>query len=347
MDFPKKKNAQVVGCLLINRNIVKNNEIKSLIKIFIAAASIYLLTKYDFLDFSYLLKLDILLSIKIIGTIIIIIFLGSLKWYYLIKNQNQDITYKATIESYYLGYALNYILFGIAGDVIKTIYLIKNRDNKVGISMSVVIDRLIGLFSMFILILICLPKIFYIDQSLFSFKISIFENLLIYYSLLFITNTYFILFRKILNSRRVNKVILLYLYKYKNKTFRFLAKIIKVLFSYRKSTKYLLYNLIIAIALQIIIGYSIFLICSYILLDHLGYLQNLISSLVVQIVSVIPLSPGNIGVGEAAFSQVMYLLNNNILLQYATVYFVFRIFNMICSVPGVIIYYLVIKKRET
>ena len=145
--------------------------IKSLIKIFIAAASIYLLSKYDFLDFSYLLKLDILLSIQIIGTIIIIIFLGSLKWYYLIKNQNQDITYQATIESYYLGYALNYILFGIAGDVIKTIYLLKNRDNKVGISMSVVIDRLIGLFSMFILILICLPKIFYIDQSFFSFKI--------------------------------------------------------------------------------------------------------------------------------------------------------------------------------
>ena len=165
--------------------------IKSLIKIFIAGASIYLLTKYDFLDFSYLLKLDILLSIQIIGTIIIIIFLGSLKWYYLIKNQNQDITYKATIESYYLGYALNYILFGIAGDVIKTIYLLKNRDNKVGISMSVVIDRLIGLFSMFILILICLPKIFFIDESLFSFKILIFENLLIYYPLLFYSNTYF------------------------------------------------------------------------------------------------------------------------------------------------------------
>ena len=71
--------------------------IKSLNKIFIAAASIYLLSKYDFLDFSYLLKLDILLSIQIIGTIIIIIFVGSLKWYYLIKNQNQDITYKATI----------------------------------------------------------------------------------------------------------------------------------------------------------------------------------------------------------------------------------------------------------
>ena len=322
-------------------------KIKSLIKIFIAIASIYLLSKYNFLDFSYLLNLDFFLSLKIISTIIIIIFLGSLKWFYLLKIQNQSITYKATLESYYLGYALNYILFGIAGDVIKTVYLIKNKENKIGISMSVVLDRLIGLFSMLILILICLPKIFSIDKSLIYFDVLIFENVILYYSFLFlIVFIFFILIRKMLNSRRVNKIILLYFYRYKNKFFRFFTKIIKVLFSYRKSSKYLLYNLVIAIILQIIIAFSIFLICSNIIQGDLSYLINLMASLVVQIVSVIPLSPGNIGVGEAAFSQVMYALNQNILLQYATVYFIFRIFNMLCSIPGVIIYYLVIKKHE-
>ncbi len=322
-------------------------KIKSLIKIFIAIASIYLLSKYNFLDFSYLLNLDFFLSLKIISTIIIIIFLGSLKWFYLLKIQNQSITYKATLESYYLGYALNYILFGIAGDVIKTVYLIKNKENKIGISMSVVLDRIIGLFSMLILILICLPKIFSIDKSLIYFDVLIFENVILYYSFLFlIVFIFFILIRKMLNSRRVNKIILLYFYRYKNKFFRFFTKIIKVLFSYRKSSKYLLYNLVIAIVLQIIIAFSIFLICSNIIQGDLSYLINLMASLVVQIVSVIPLSPGNIGVGEAAFSQVMYALNQNILLQYATVYFIFRIFNMLCSIPGVIIYYLVIKKHE-
>ena len=322
-------------------------KIKSLIKIFIAIASIYLLSKYNFLDFSYLLNLDFFLSLKIISTIIIIIFLGSLKWFYLLKIQNQSITYKATLESYYLGYALNYILFGIAGDVIKTVYLIKNKENKIGISMSVVLDRLIGLFSMLILILICLPKVFSIDKSLIYFDVLIFENVILYYSFLFlIVFIFFILIRKMLNSRRVNKIILLYFYRYKNKFFRFFTKIIKVLFSYRKSSKYLLYNLVIAIVLQIIIAFSIFLICSNIIQGDLSYLINLMASLVVQIVSVIPLSPGNIGVGEAAFSQVMYALNQNILLQYATVYFIFRIFNMLCSIPGVIIYYLVIKKHE-
>ena len=42
--------------------------------------------------------------------------------------------------------------------------------------MSVVIDRLIGLFSMFILIFDMFTKNFFIDESLFSFKILIFEK---------------------------------------------------------------------------------------------------------------------------------------------------------------------------
>ena len=322
-------------------------KINILIKIFIAVISIYLLIKYNFLDIYSLPNLDIYLSLAIVGTIIVIILLGSLKWYYLILIQNQNISFKATFEAYYLGYALNYILFGIAGDVIKTVYFIRNKENKIGMSMSVVIDRLIGLFSMFILILICLPKIFLINKSLISFKFLIFKNLTVYYSILFfILIVFFILIKKILNSRRINKIILTYFYKYKNRTFKFIARVIKVLFSYRKSARYLFYNLITAITLQIIIAFSIFLICSYIIQEDISYFINLISSLVVQIVSIIPLSPGNIGVGEAAFSQMMYLLNHNVFMQYATVYFIFRIFNMLCSVPGVIIYYLVLKKRE-
>ena len=92
-----------------------------------------------------------------------------------------------------------------------------------------------------------------------------------------------------------------------------------------------------------IIGYSIYIISLDILSQYPSFFNNLISSIAVQIISVIPISPGNIGIGEAAFSQIMYLLNNNILLQYASVYFIFRIFNMLYSVPGVIIYYALLK----
>ena len=151
--------------------------IKIFIKIFIALISIILLNKYNFLDFSYLLKLDIYLSIKIIGIVFLIMILGSIKWYFLIIIQNNNISFKQVLESYYLGYALNYVLFGIAGDIIKTIYLIKGKKNKIGISMSVVIDRLIGLFSMFLLIVICFPKIIEYSSDFSNFNTPIADNL--------------------------------------------------------------------------------------------------------------------------------------------------------------------------
>ena len=314
------------------------------IKIIIATLLIYLLSKYELLDFSILFTLDLLLSIKIIGLISIIIIIGSLKWHFLVNAQNKNITLRETFESYYLGYALNYMLFGIAGDVIKTIYLVQNKENKIGISLSVVIDRAIGLLSMLMILIIFLPKIF-INSNIFDIN-SIFHNVNHYYSFISIFFIVFLLFiRKCLNSRRINKIIILYLYKYKNKIIKFIAKTLKIFFTYRKASRYLLLNLLLAIILQFIIGYSIYLIAIEILAKDTSFFHNLVANIAVQIVSKLPISPGGIGVGEAAFSQVMYLLNNNILLQYASVLFIFRIFNMIYSVPGVIIYYVFLKKK--
>jgi len=319
-------------------------KINTIIKVFIAFLTIYLLSKYNFLDFNILLTLNFSLSMKLLGLISLVILLGSIKWYYLLKVQNNSISFKDTFESYYLGYALNYVLFGVAGDIIKTIYIIKKNDNKIGISMSVVIDRVIGLFSMLIILLAFLPQILSKNKVFINNSFIDSINLNIYYFLFSIFFIIFIIFiKKCLNSRRINKAILLFLYKYKNRFIKLIAKTLKILFTYRKSSKNLLANLFIAIVVQIIIGYSIYVISLDILSQYPSFFNNLISSIAVQIISVIPISPGNIGIGEAAFSQIMYLLNNNILLQYASVYFIFRIFNMLYSVPGVIIYYALLK----
>ena len=169
------------------------------IKIIIATLLIYLLSKYELLDFSILFTLDLLLSIKIIGLKSIIIIIGSLKWHFLVNAQNKNITLRETFESYYLGYALNYMLFGIAGDVIKTIYLVQNKENEIGISLSVVIDRAIGLLSMLMILIIFLPKIF-INSNIFDIN-SIFHNVNHYYSFISIFFIVFLLFiRKCLNS---------------------------------------------------------------------------------------------------------------------------------------------------
>ena len=60
-------------------------KINIIIKIFIAIASIYLLSKYNFLDFNILFALNFSLSLKLLGLISLIILLGSIKWHYLLK----------------------------------------------------------------------------------------------------------------------------------------------------------------------------------------------------------------------------------------------------------------------
>jgi len=69
------------------------------IKIIIATLLIYLLSKYELLDFSILFTLDLLLSIKIIGLISIIIIIGSLKWHFLVNAQNKNITQKKWVRN--------------------------------------------------------------------------------------------------------------------------------------------------------------------------------------------------------------------------------------------------------
>ena len=80
-----------------------------------------------------------------------------------LKIQNKNIKFIDSLKAYYFGYSLNYILFGLAGDVIKTLLIIKDNHNKIGITMSVIIDRLIGFLSM-IFIMIFLFHIYYLIQ---------------------------------------------------------------------------------------------------------------------------------------------------------------------------------------
>ena len=252
-------------------------KINPLIKIIVASILIYFLSKYNFLDFSILSSLHIALILKILILISIIIILGTLKWYFLLKVQNINISLKDTFESYYIGYALNYILFGIAGDIIKTLYLLKGNKNKIGISLSVIIDRAIGLLSMIIIFFMFLPQIFLVND-IFGFSNFLNDNKNIYYSILIIVLILLFMFiKKCLNSRRINKVILLFLYKYKNKVIKLIAKTFKILFTYRKSSLNLLINLLIAIFLQIVIGYSIFLIATDILSETTSFSHNLVA----------------------------------------------------------------------
>ena len=316
------------------------------IKIFLALALVYFILENKIIDFTVFKKINFFIALQVFIVIILVIFLGSLKWYILLKIQNSNINFKNTFKAYYFGYSLNYILFGFAGDVFKTLLIIKDNNNKIGITMSVIIDRLIGFLSMALIIILFLPYILFNMGYFEDISMLLLENINIYYMSVFIfTSVFLLFFKKVLNSRRLNIKFIKFLKKYKSTPLILVRRTVKVFFTYRKSFNKLCLNFFLAFITQILITLCLFIISFNIFSDNLGFINQLISSVIVQLLSVIPISPGNIGISEIAFSEIMYHLNNKIIYKYASIYLIFRFFNMLISTPSVVLYFLYYREK--
>ena len=318
--------------------------IKNILKTVIALVLIYFLVTYNTLDLYRVFDLDLILVLYIILLCLMIMILGAFKWFLLLSIQNNEITFFRALESYYLGYALNYYLYAFTGDVIKIAYIAKNKKNKTGIALSVILDRVIGLISMGIIILYSLPIIF--KNLNIKFIYYFFDNNIYYYYFFITLLIFFIIFfaRKVLNSIKIKSSILGFLDKYKNKIIKMLTKTIDIFFTYKKNSLNIIYNIALAICIQLVIATSLYLISLEMLAEDLDLISHIISSVFVHILNIIPISPGNVGVGEAAFSQIMYYMNSKVLLEYASVYFIFRLINMIFALPGMFVYFFSIKR---
>ena len=302
--------------------------IKNILKIIIASVIIYFLISHNSLNFSTIFDLDLVLVIKVVLLCFIIMILGALKWFLLLNIQNKKISFIRTLESYYLGYALNYYLFGVAGDIIKTLYISKNNENKTGITLSVILDRVIGLICMGIIILYSIPVIL-ISLEISGFYIKNNKDIYFYYFLLsFLIVFLILLIKKILNSVRIKNFTINSSKKYKNKIIKTIFNIIDVFFMYKNNYQNIIFN---------IIAFSLYIISTKTLIVDLGLISHTISSVCVQILGIIPISPGNIGVGEAAFSQIMYYMSGYKVLEFASVYFIYRLINMVFALPGMFV----------
>ncbi len=313
--------------------------LKNTLKIFISLILIYFLIKYNSLDLSVITKLDFIILIKLFILFIFILIFGSLKWYFILKVQNKNINYKETFEAYYIGYALNYYLFGVAGDLIKTFFIAKKKSNKTGIVLSVLLDRFLGMICMLVIILFFIPNVFKEAVILKEF----FVNYTTFYYI-FLCSTIFLFlyfFYKFLNSRRINKLLT---YNTKNKIILILIKILNTFLFYKSSYLNILINMIFSIVIQFFIALSLFLISLSIINEDLSFVSHILSSVSVQVLTILPISPGNIGVSEVAYAQLMQIMNENKFLPFASVYFIYRIFSMLVSIPGFFIYYIYLRR---
>ena len=202
-----------------------------------------------------------------------------------------------------------------------------------------ILDRVIGLICMGIIILYSIPVIL-ISLEISKFYIKNNKDIYFYYFLLsFLIVFLILLIKKILNSVRIKNFTINSSKKYKNKIIKTIFNIIDVFFMYKNNYQNIIFNIIFSISIQIIIAFSLYIISTKTLIVDLGLISHTISSVCVQILGIIPISPGNIGAGEAAFSQIMYYMSGYKVLEFASVYFIYRLINMVFALPGMFVYF--------
>jgi uncharacterized protein (TIRG00374 family) len=312
------------------------------VKFLTVAAILYYLFSSSLLDFALIseIAIDTNFIIQITSIIFITMFLGNLKWFILLKSQKINISFVNSFYLYYIGYTFNYFLpGGIAGDALKIGYITKRGQKRSVAALSIIIDRSVGLFAMLLVALFFLPSLSTKINKLKWIVIEHSELIVPYFvSISLLVTSVVALVCYFINHKKTYKKITSLLKKRKNGLHKFLFKIITAIFSYRKSRSVLFLNIIIAIIIQIIIAVCLLLIGNKILNNNIGLFSYNLASIITQIVSVAPISPGGIGVGEITFAKTLYYLNDRILLGYASVYFAFRMLSIFCCIPGIVLF---------
>ena len=283
-----------------------------IVKFLILIAIIFYIQKNNQLIFGDLINIDkfyILLVLVLLGFITVL--LSSFRFYLILQKTELKVSYFKALNITLIGNFFNNVLFGAyGGDLVKIYYLASSsHSKKIFNSISILVDRVYGLIGLGIITLF----FFFIDirfnQFIFKFinnQVLLFFSL---FSLLFIV-IIFTFSKKILKLEYLNY-------------FR-----VDILFS----------GILISISIFLILNYMIYVISHNYLNIYNDVKLIFFSNSISNFLSVIPITPGGLGIAELTFSEIINFFNDKVLVGLANVIIIFRIISLIISLPGGIIY---------
>jgi glycosyltransferase 2 family protein len=294
------------------------------IKILFVFICFYYLLNNNFVDFNNLIPFlfkDLKILIILFSFTLVTIFLAGIRWHLILKSLNFEIEFKRVLEIVYIGTFFNNLLIGgYGGDAMRIYYIFKaSEENKILLSLSVFVDRLIGFAGLVLIGIFFLLQILNIDEiyNLLKNNINIvyFSILIIFIILFILIFINFAIFKKTRDT--INRFIT-YLFEKKKVFFICLA---------------------ISILLFGIVNLSVFLISDSIFNFQIDLKQIFVSNSVTVVMNSLPITPGGVGIGELSFIKMNNLfLDSSMLFGLANVIIFFRIINFIVSLPAIIFY---------
>lgn len=315
--------------------LVRNKKwLLSTIKIGIAIGLLWLLVHSSQIKMNLLVSLvqQPLLFSEVVLLFLIMILMGAWRWYILNSAQDIHLGFYKSVFATYAGAACNNLLpSAVGGDVVRLFYAFKQAPQKKSEALLTLFsDRVLGFLAVFVAI--CFvglahihnmsqqPRVFYLFLSCAAFCISILAGFVL---CVWLSNRFQIsaLLNKRIGHRPWSASIISFF---------------ETLSIFRIEKMIIIKGLIISLAIQFLMAVAIMLISSIMGLPAISFTDFMIAMGITQIVNLIPLTPGGVGVGEIAFANILLILNPGVTAAYATVFFAYRLISMLTYLPGVL-----------
>ena len=295
--------------------------IKDTLKYILSISLIYyIINQYGINIFNILSIIDIRYIMLIILISIIQHFLSAYRWMYISKITNLNISFKNSIQFYYISTFMNNILpGGIIGDIFRIYHTTENKIEilKMGKSVQAVIfERLSGQIMLLAFFIVSLTFYFLINNKYEAFFYLFFPSLLIFFIFKLFLNKKI---EKMLNGKKISHNIY-------------------AVFSGEVFWKHLIL--------------SFFVVCSYVLIYvisavslglDIDYLAFMVFSPIILFSMTLPISIGGWGIRELTALLLSLLLGLSASAS-ISVSIIYGILNLICSLPG-LYFFLQIKSK--
>jgi uncharacterized protein (TIRG00374 family) len=264
-----------------------------LAKVFVAVALITYLVKWGHLDPKELWSLmtlpNILLALFLVGLGTI---LAAWRWILLLNSRGFNLTFLNGVSLYLIGIFFNYALPGaVGGDVVRGYYLVADHPKqKLDAVLSIVIDRVLGLYSFFLLTLVAVACDFKFVQSQEQVRWVAYLA-----ALIFVAMTAFFL---VVFSQRLAKLSGLSFFE---KRIAIVQKVVMAFRRYGQNRRVIFASVVVSVLAQVVtmlFFYQVAMISGEVAINWRAILFAVPMGF---LVTAIPIAPAGIGVGQVAF----------------------------------------------
>lgn len=279
--------------------------ITTLAKFALAIGIIIWLVRSGLLDFQQLFNL-LQGQFLVFGLLICFvgIFVNNFRWYLLLRCQGFDVTVGSTLALTFIGLFFNLAMpGGVGGDLIKGYYVVQdNPERRMASAASILVDRVIGFFSMVVMSLIALALNIHLMDGKDDLKRMAWGAFLLF--------IFFIIFLMVALSRRFKNMFEKIFLKIPGG--KFFARLHEVFYSYRGHLNILVFALFLSMISQAC-TVSFFVMVGQAMNVNIPIQAYFFVVPVGLIAMAAPIAPAGIGVGQAAFLALfnMYLGYNS------------------------------------